>query len=189
MKRQRGFTLLEMLVAMAIFSVIVAISYRMLAQAGDGFRLLDAYDAQTERSQWTARQLRADVDFLALSQDQDVAPLRLAGGGATGAQLWLLVRDMNGPTLMQAHYFIDEKHHALVREVRSPWAKQGTKPMQWQMLPVDSFEVQAMDASGSWTDTWEVRDSGLPTALRVRWSGRDGRHELVLPLLIKEGPA
>jgi len=181
----RGFTLLEMLVAMAIMALIAVLSYTALAQGGDGFRLLAEQGEQQERAYWVGRQLRDDVAHLALSGDGHVPAVRLLDGEGR-AQLSLLVRDMRGPTLVRVHYSLDGDGHTLSREAASPWAAEGGEKIQWQMAgEVTAFQVLAMNAAGEWLGDWDYAAAGLPAAFRIRWKPADGsERELTLPVVL-----
>jgi len=179
----RGFTLLEMLVAMAIMALIAVLSYTALAQGGDGFRLLAEQGEQQEREYWVGRQLRDDVTHLAQSLDGHEPAVRLLDGNGS-AQFSLLVRDMRGPTLVRVQYRLDGDSHTLTREAESPWAAAGGEKIEWQMAgEVAVFHVQAMGAAGEWRGNWDYAAAGVPVAFRILWKPADGsERELTLPV-------
>ncbi len=183
----RGFTLLEMLVALSIFALIAAIAYATIEPAGQGFRTLRE---ERSRRQWEwglEFRLRQDVDYLARSQDKGVPALvirhELRGGDAYD-QLWLLVAEAGIPALVRVHWFLDEEKGVLVRESFSPWRRPGVKALRWNLGRAHAFEVQALDAGNRWRVGWDSGSDSLPRALRVRWRNKDGGHELLLPLFL-----
>jgi len=189
MMRTAGFTLLEMLVALAVFAMIAAMAYAVMAPAGEGFRDIQHVRKQLDASYLLSRRMREDFSYLSVSQDEQVHALRLTHdlrGGANYDHVWLLVRDMSESGLSMVHYFLDEEKKVLVRETLFPWARTGSSPLRWEFGKMESFEVQAMDEKGAWHNLW---DSGvskkLPRALRVRMRDEGGSHERVLPVFIE----
>ncbi len=185
----RGFTLLELLTALAVFSMLAAMTYVIVTPAGEALHQLADFREATARSHVIDRQLRQDVAYFCPSQDVRITAMRVRHDNREGNaydQLWLVVRDMGSPILSLVHYTIDETSGLLVRESISPWARPGIEPVRWEMGHVLSFEVQAMDADGHWQAYWDSRTAGaLPQALRVRWQEVRGGREVVLPLFVR----
>ncbi len=196
MNRLAGFTLLEMLVAMAVFALIAAVTYGAVAPAGEGFRTLQEARDTLERAWQLERRLRLDVNALARSEDPGVQVLRVTHaqrGGDAFDQLWLLVADAGAAGLVQVHYFLDE-HGMLVRESIMPWARSGRMPVRWEIRRAEAFEVQAMsgapNARRQWADVWNAKQSGrLPRALRIRWRDAGGMREMILPVFLEDLPS
>ncbi len=186
----KGFTLLEMLVALAVLALIAAVTYAAIQPAGEGFQQLQKSRDALERAYQLDRRLRMDVDYLARSADKAVQTLEIVQdqrGSNAFDQLWLLVADVNSPTLIQVHYFIDEEKDkdVLVRESAMPWQRAGGRFVRWDMGQVESFEVQALDDSNQWRNVWNAKKSGnLPRALRVRWRDKRGGRNLILPIFL-----
>jgi len=188
----RGFTLLELLTALAVFSMIAAMTYAVVTPAGETLDQLARFREATTRSYFIDRQLRQDIAYFCPSQDSRVTALRLQPdnrGGDAHDHLWLTVRELGRPGLILVHYMLDDTSGVLVRESASPWARSGVRAMRWEMGEVSSFEVQAMDSDGHWRSQWDSHLSGaLPRALRVRWREPRGRREAVLPLFVHSLP-
>jgi len=184
-----GFTLLEMLVALAIFALIAAVTYAAVVPTGEGFRMLREARDGLERAYQFDRRIRMDVDYLTRSADKTVQPLKIVHdqrGGDAFDQLWLLMTDESSPAPTLVHYFIDEDKSVLVRESGMPWQRAGGQPVRWDMGKAELFEVQAMNANRQWQNVWDAKKSGqLPRALRVRWRNEHGERELILPVFLE----
>ncbi len=194
MKDMEGFTLLEMLVALAIFAMIAAVAYAAIQPAGEGFQQLRQARDGLERAYQLDRRLRMDVDYLSRSADKNLQTLEIVHDQRSDDafdQLWLLVADASSPALIRVHYFMDEDKGVLVRESSVPWQRDEGQPVRWDMGKAESFDVQAMDSNHQWQDVWKSKESGrLPRALRVRWRDGHNRRELILPVFLEvQAPA
>ncbi|TLS74935.1 prepilin-type N-terminal cleavage/methylation domain-containing protein [Mariprofundus erugo] len=196
----RGFTLIEVLMALTIFSLIVVIAYGALATSGDGFRMLKDVRDKLEQSGWIGRQLRADMDALAWPQagsfsaaapvyvrKPPVAMTHDNRGSSEFDQLWLLVAEPGQAGISEVHYYIDESKYHLIRESRLLWARNGVEPVRWDMGEAHSCSVEAMGLDGQWQPEWKsINPFVWPKALRIRISTQvDGSNsrEWLLPLL------
>lgn len=189
-----GFTLLELLVALAVFALIASLCYAALAPAGDVFRMLRTQRDILESSYQFDRRLRMDVSYMMVSNDASLSALEIRhdqrGGNAFDA-LDLLISSEQSPLPVRVRYAIDEESGFLERQSSPAWLRDA-EPMVWRMQRADSFEVQALDESGRWLDTWQNPKSAsvdqpkrLPLAVRVRWrEGAGIAHELLLPVFI-----
>lgn len=199
MKGMQGFTLIEVLMALTVFSLIVVIAYSVLATSGDGFRVLKEVRDRLEQSSWIGRQLRADIAALAWPQAGRFSaatpvsvrkpPLAIAHdnrGSSEFDQLWLLVAEPGQAGISEVHYYIDENRYHLIRESRLLWARNGVEPVRWDMGEAHSCTVEALSKDGSWQQEWKALNPFVwAKALRIRISAReDGSHsrEWLLPL-------
>jgi len=187
MQMNRGFMLLELMVALAIFALIASVSYAALVPAGEGFRMLQAQRDVLESSYQMERRLRMDVSYLMRTTDKSLVQLKIfhdqRGGGAFDS-LTLLVSDSSSVAPVQVHYELDEESGHIVRTSSAAWLRKA-RPVRWQMQQASSFEVQALNRDGRWLDVWETKaeKADLPEALRVRWQLDDGvQRELLLPV-------
>lgn len=187
MGRNRGFTLLEMLVALAVFALIATLCYTALVPAGEGFRMLQQQRDTLESSYQMDRRLRMDTAYMMQSADKSLISLEITHdqrGADAFDTLTLLVADGDAVAPQQVHYAIDEASGVIVRSSAMAWLRDA-QPVEWNMQPAASFEVQAFAGNGNWLDTWDRKSNGdvLPAALRVRWRTADGmQRELILPI-------
>jgi len=190
-KGDAGFTLLEVLAALAVFALVAALTYAAVAPAGSGFVWLQAQRRALADTALAGRRLRLDVSYASASQDRRLNPLVITHdqrGGHAYDELWLLVRLMARPSLSVVHYYLDEEAGMLVREVASSLAREGTPPLRWPLGRATGFEVQALDARGAWVDTWDARKMhAWPRALRIRWQDGETTRDYLLPLFVTEG--
>lgn len=180
--RQGGFTLLELIVAIALFAVLVTICYTALGPASDGFRELSVQRDKLEKLAWIGRQMRLDVAYAVASQDHHVKPFTLQSdrrGDTALDGISFTTHEVGRPGLTQIRYFLTEQHQ-LIRESLNPWARGGVEPLHWKMGSVESFRVEAMTAGGSWQPSWQA--DSMPRAIRVTLRDAQGQREWVFPI-------
>jgi len=187
----RGFTLLELMVALAVFALIASVSYAALVPAGEGFRMLQAQRDVLESSYQMDRRLRMDVSYLMRTSDKSLIQLEISHdqrGGDAFDTLTMLVSDVSSIVPVQVHYALDEDSGHIVRTSSAAWVRDA-EPVAWQMQQATSFEVQALADDGRWLDVWDkTRRDIFPQALRVRWRLNNGlERELLLPVSINGG--
>ncbi|MDQ6992716.1 MAG: prepilin-type N-terminal cleavage/methylation domain-containing protein [Mariprofundus sp.] len=195
----RGFTLLEVMMALTIFSMIVALAYGALGVAGDGFKTVSAVRDTLEKSGWLGRQLRSDMAYLALPAVALVGggnvpsaaktPLMISSdnrGDTAFDQLWLQVAEPGKAGISEVHYYIDEELGHLMRESRLLWARYSVEPMRWDMGEAASFSVEALATNGRWEQVWKKQGVFIwPRALKIKMQyGKKGsdQREWEIPL-------
>jgi len=186
----RGFTLLEMLAALAVFAMIATVISAMTLGAGEGFADLKSSRDRFAQSFALGRQMRLDVSALSLTANENVEVLMLERGygAADRDELWLLVREPDRPDLSLVHYWLDElgDEPVVVREVLPALAAGGQKPLRWEVAMAHSFALEALDDQGAWRRDWKSSDAEkLPRALRLTWEGDFGKRELMLPVFVE----
>lgn len=188
MKKNAGFTLLEMLAALSVFALIAALTYAAVAPSGRGFAMLAEKRVELEGAILGGRRLRLDVSYASPSQDRRLNALRLhhdQRGGVAYDELWLLVRLLGMPGLSMVHYYLDEEKGMLVREVVNPLARGEEKAGRWALGKATGLEIQALDGAGRWHDEWDAQKMrNLPRALRIRWLLGEEVREYLLPLFV-----
>lgn len=188
---ETGFTLLELLVAMAIFAISAWLAYGGLRQVLAGRDvLLPQLAAQT--AQWRALGLlTADLDNLAPRPIRDALGTprpALESGGASVSLLELTRRDparallAGQPELARIGYRLEDGR--LVREVWPVLDRvQSTVPAQQVLLDkVQSLSLQFLDGrqGSQWNNFWPPLNGGdqltrLPRGLIFTLRFEDGR--------------
>lgn len=154
--RQRGFTLIELMCALVILSLLALMSFRGLAAVLDArdqvrletekWRTLSAFFSRLQRDvQLSApRPVRADsrrLEFTRLGAQGKDAPRRIAYvmNESKEIELWL-------------------------------WSTPEAEPARHVVLPaVAQFELQYLDRTLAWRDAWTSSETEpLPLALRLR---------------------
>jgi len=186
----KGFTLIEVLLAIVVFSLIAAVSWSALGPAGDGFVMLQESRAQIEQQQWIGKQLRRDVTYLTNSEDKSIVSTKLQNdsrGDASFDELHLLILDPMYPGLTLVRYFIDEETSMLKREAISPWSRTHVEPISWDLAKVESFDVEILDAKQEWKKIWNPTSPPymLPRAIRVIVRDSMGEMRWDLPVFIQ----
>lgn len=174
-----GFTLLELLVALAVFALLSALGYGGL-QA-----LLRTQAATAEHNRQFARLTRSmallQQDFeqaiarpVRDNQGDAVLPLQGEFDTSPAVELtrsgWLNLSHGETPMLQRVGYRLDGDH--LIRRTwtvldRAP----DTTPRETIVLDqVDSMSVRYLDANGTWQPTWPpaAEPAAMPKAVEVR---------------------
>ncbi len=184
--RRCGFTLLELLVAVAVFAVVAAMAY-------NGLRI--SLDSGHRSVAELARLERVQVAFATLGRDLRQAvprPVRLEYGDREGAFLGRLAgtpvlsltRGGRRNPLARARSSMVRVDYRLAQGVlfRDQWRSldraQDAKPRVRAMLEdVTTFSVKYMDSGRNWVSEWgNAREGGavaIPAAVEVRLDTAD----------------
>lgn len=175
MNRPRGFTLIEVLVALAVFGVLSALAYMTLGQTLSNSDLLtDRMDRlqsiqrtvnylSTDLLQASPRPIRADLGgepALRSSFGSDFA-LELTHGG------WPNSAGVPRSTQQRSAYRIEEDEL-----IRYHWSvldrTAGSYPIATVLLDeIDSLTFRFLQANGEWSDQWPPVAAGATSATSV----------------------
>ncbi|MEO5341906.1 MAG: type II secretion system minor pseudopilin GspJ [Gammaproteobacteria bacterium SHHR-1] len=186
----RGFTLLELLVAMAVFAIMSALAYGGLRSVLDARQQLEAHSARLTQLQTSLRQLRddlaqalprklsqrpqqddgADGAFFGQSDEQK-AEIRLSRGG------WSNPAGLARSSLQRVHWQFQQgelsRYHGSLLE--HPTERPLQKRIQLRQL--DGLELRFLDHQGEWHEQWplpgQTDSQTLPRALEIRLRLRD----------------
>ncbi|MGN8157414.1 type II secretion system minor pseudopilin GspJ [Salinisphaera sp. RV14] len=175
-RAQAGFTLVELLVAIAVFAVMAAIAYGGLSSV-IGTR--DSIDAALDRSkmlQMATWRLQQDIEQVVArpvrNRFGDAEPA-VMGSPDTGLTItrdgWPNPLSEPRSTLQRVHYQL-EPHGDLVRSYyRVVDQAQDSAPVDTNLLSgVTRIEWRFLDNNGQWQDRWPPRNSGAISNLSAR---------------------
>ncbi|WJW75225.1 type II secretion system minor pseudopilin GspJ [Thiohalobacter sp. IOR34] len=178
--RMRGFTLLELLVAMAIFALLAMLAYGglnnvLMTRAG-----VEAQAEALKRLQLGYRWLQRDLEQAVLRPVRDSLgdsrPALLAGG-SFGTLLALTREGWSNPAgqprshLQRVVYRLEED-----RLLRAYWPAldraPGAEPLEAVLLEgVSRVELRFLDPAGEWRPQWppanQQGEAGLPRAVEL----------------------
>lgn len=165
MKRARGFTLLELVIAIGIFALLAAMAYGGLDSVLTTRRHVEESLAHLAASQKAYLRLRDDFQ-----QARD-RPIRDAFGDVQAAFTadrsgrveftrggWANPLGLPRPTLQRIAYRLDEDDHKLIRESWNVLDRaQDSKPVELPMLDgVEELSWRFLDEQRQWQQTWPL---------------------------------
>lgn len=181
-RRASGFTLLEVLVAVAVFGVMATLAYAGLAQVIDFRGALEARSARFAAVQKTLHLLQRDLVYASqrgIRDSQGTPGSAMIGGYGTPELALTRTRDdADGPGLMRVEYaLVDGQLERRVWGVLDRMPQH--QPLAAVVLPeVTALQLRFMDAQ-QWRPAWPPGGNAgdvtlLPRAVEVRLSLAEG---------------
>jgi len=183
--KQAGFTLLEVLISLALFALLSALLFRTF---GDQTNLQSRLSEQQER--W-AEELKVwqlierDLTQLAPRPARDVMGDRQAalkfGNGSTlsfSSFSWYTGQFTDASRLLRVNYRLDQDKQFLWREswVHPDRVASSVKQQQLLMEGVSNISIRALTKEGQWLPYWPPPESPLeamPKALELNITSED----------------
>lgn len=189
-QRQSGFTLIEMLVAIAIFAIMATMAYGGLSAVLETRESVTAALERSRAMQMAVWRIRRDIVQVVTRpiRDQfgDHQPA-VFGTPAAGLTIthngWRNPLDRPRSSLQRTRYRLDEDGNL----VRAHWPTLDrapeTKPITTMLIEnVESLEWRYLNADGKWLDRWPANASGFGTTpAQLRAAGG----QFVLPRAIE----
>ncbi|GAB3248392.1 GspJ family type II secretion system protein [Chitinimonas naiadis] len=171
---KRGFTLIEILVALAVFSVLAVIAYQGVARLANAKQVMDA-----DNRKWrelTVALARFDDDFAQVAnrpwRDEGgttQSAVRGAAGAldANGAQLELVRYD--GERLTHLGYRLRDGHLELLLWNALDLAPRSSPTALAMLDKVKTFSLRFLDGAGQWQLSWPqgAEAAQLPRGVEV----------------------
>ncbi len=175
--RQRGMTLIEVLVAMAIFAILAAIAYGALNRSIASAEILG--DRMTRLQSVQRAVLQLEQDFMQLAPrpvrqefGEEREPALATGVLGLGIELtrggWSNPAGLPRGTLQRVLYYMED--NVLVR---THWnvldRTAGNLPIEVELLDdIESVDFRFMLDNGEWTDEWPPGLQPATGSLRLR---------------------
>jgi general secretion pathway protein J len=186
----RGFTLIEILIALAILAIITTLGYRALSALADSEVQLSA-----EAQRWRT----LDAFFARIEADLRQALPREARAGAAREPAWLCDIDRNGNSelrISRAGPEFSADPGAAGQRIGYRLERDAIEVLYWPRLDrpanalptryalaegVATFRLNFLDAAGGWIERWPaLNEPALPRAVRIELTLADGAEILRL---------
>lgn len=184
--RSRGLTLMELLVAMGVFTVVATLGYRGLQQTITAKQQLSQHSEQFARLQgamlWLERDLTTLIARPARDYLGDRQPAFFSQGKGDQMRVEFTHSSRGNPAgLPQSDLQRVSYHQADDQLIRSYWprldAMVSTKPGTVPLFPgIDQLEWHFLDQQGAWHRQWPpINHRGntqrvLPKAVQIRFT-------------------
>lgn len=162
MQRVRGFTLLELLVALSIFAAIGVMAYSGLANVMRQQAQTEIYSDRMQDLQLAYRIFQRDLEQFVgrdiRNEYGDVAPALVAGGSYAGVEFTRIGHpnpaNFLRSNLQRVAYVMDDE-----RLLRRSWRvldrSQDTEPDEQVLVEkVDDFVMRYLDQQNNWQERW-----------------------------------
>lgn len=160
---QNGFSLAEMLVAMAVFAIVMASVYTVI---GVGLKARDNHNVEMQQN---ARAALDDVSSrLRMAFTAEGAQVYIFDGGTSNISFYIFPPGASSPERVEYAIGDGTKCAGLCRKIfTSPFDPNAPQPQEEPVAQeIDSIEFSYGNGA-SWADTWNSSDK-LPAFVRIK---------------------
>lgn len=179
MDASRGFTLLELLVALAVFALLSAMGYAGLQTLMNSQSIQERHDQELAQLTRALALLQQDLEQAVArpvrdAQGDEVPPLQALDDGVNLIEFtragWFNPSRFEAPMLQRVGYRLEDS-----RLIRRTWPvldqAPDTAPTDTVLLEhVERLQLRLLDAEGSWLNVWPPAGTplGMPIAVDLR---------------------
>lgn len=176
MRQQRGFTLVEIMIAVLIAAILAVMSFEAMQQALGSRERVRANATRLQAVQFTIRSFVQDLSQLTARPvreplGQEIQPALLGGAEITFTRAgWMNPVGVERSTLQRVRYAL--RDGKLYREYWTVLdAQLEPQPVSRELLTgVRTFKLRYMDDARNWRDEWPPPGAGGPRTERdLRW--------------------
>ena len=177
-RRTKGFTLVEVMVALFVFAILAAASYSTLAATVETVRTVSDEMVRLQTLQRAMQTLQLDFSQIHPRPIREELAAELSPALSASGQTEYLVELTRGgwsnplvlprPGLQRISYYLDED-----QLIRRQWPvldrTLATEPTEFVLLDgIDEISIQYLPFRGDWSETWPPVGSSGGVGLRAR---------------------
>jgi general secretion pathway protein J len=178
---KRGFTLIEILIATAILSVVLAAIYSTFFLSHKAMEGMDESMLKIQETRKAIDILRRELDSVYFDSGDKYTSFKIVDRdiyGKQATQLTFTTFSTLRPSLSRISYYIEEQDKKLIlfKKIGSPYSDKETDGVDI-IEDIEAFTVEAI-YNDNWVKTWDTEIiQGLPEKLRIsitiKIKGRD----------------
>ncbi len=182
---KRGFTLIEVLIATTILSVVLAAIYSTFFLSHRAMEGMDEHMLKIQESRKALDILRRELDSVYFDSGDKYTSFKIEDRdiyGKQATQLTFTTFSTLRPGLSRISYYIEEKDGKLnlFKKIESPYFNENNREETQGVDIIENIEAFAIEAiyNDNWVKTWDTEIiQGLPEKLRIsltiKIKGRD----------------
>jgi len=169
--REQGFTLIEILVAVAILSILLAAIYSTFFLSHKAIEGMDESMVKLQEARRALDILKREIDSTFYAVGDQNTFLRIIDRDVYGKQatrLEFTAFSPQRPGLSSVTYFIEDKEGKLIlfKKVESPYRKEETEEADI-IEDMEAFSIEAK-YNGTWVKTWNTSiNKDMPEEVRI----------------------